>query len=129
MTLPFLSDEWFSRVDELIAAAGDLQIPAPMKAARINVTVQRAAGGTTELHLVDGMFKRGHDPAFATKLTVGEDIARKIFVDGDAPAGVQAFLEGKITVEGDLASVVAMQTVEPREPPQRLTRQIAAITQ
>jgi hypothetical protein len=129
MTLPFLSDEWFSRVDELIAAAGDLQIPAPMRAARINVTVQRAAGGTTELHLVDGMFKRGHDPAFATKLTVGEDIARKIFVDGDAPAGVQAFLEGKITVEGDLASVVAMQTVEPSEPQQRLTRQIAAITQ
>jgi hypothetical protein len=128
MALPFLSDEWFAKVDELIAAAGDLQIPAPMRAADINITVTRNAGGTTELHLLDGIFKRGHNPAFTTRLTVGEDIARKIFVEGDAPAGVQAFLEGKITVEGDLAKVVAMQTVEPSAPQMRLTRQIAAIT-
>ena len=128
MALPFLSDEWFAKVDELIGAAGDLQIPDPMRTAEINVTVTRNAGGTTELHLKDGLFKRGHDPSFTTRLTVGEDIARKIFVEGDAPAGVQAFLEGKITVEGDLAKVVAMQTVEPSQPQMRLTRQIAAIT-
>ena len=128
MALTFLSDEWFTKVDELIAAAGDLQIPEPMRTAKINVTVQRAAGGTTELHLVDGLFKRGPEASFTTKLTVGEDIARKIFVEGDAPAGVQAFLEGKIVVEGDLASVVAMQTVEPSEPQKRLTRLIASVT-
>ncbi len=128
MALPFLSDEWFTKVDELIAGAGDLQIPEPMRTAEINITVTRSAGGTTELHLEGGLFKRGHNPAFTTRLTVGEDIARKIFVEGDAPAGVQAFLEGKITVEGDLAKVVAMQTVEPSQPQMRLTRQIAAIT-
>ncbi len=127
MRLPFLSDAWFSKVDELIAAAGDLQIPEPMRTAKINVTVT-STSGNKELHLEDGLFKRGHNPAFATKLTVGEDIARKIFVEGDAPAGVQAFLEGKIQVEGDLATVVAMQTVEPSAPQQALTRQIAAIT-
>jgi hypothetical protein len=128
MALPFLSDEWFTKVDELIAAAGDLKIPEPMLAAKINITVDRTAGGAAELHLDKGLFVRGHNPAFTTKLTVGEDIARKIFVEGDAPAGVHAFLEGKIVVEGDLAAVVAMQTVEPSEPQKRLTRQIAAIT-
>lgn len=128
MALPFLSDEWFSKVDELIASAGDLKIPEPMRTAEINVTVTRDGGGTTELHLANGLFKRGHNPGFTTRLTVGEDIARKIFVEGDAPAGVQAFLEGKIQVEGDLAKVVAMQTVEPSEPQMKLTRQIAAIT-
>jgi hypothetical protein len=92
MALPFLSDEWFTKVDELIAAAGDLQIPEPMRTAEINVTVTRHAGGSTELHLKDGLFKRGHNPTFTTRLSVGEDIARKIFVEGDAPAGVQAFL-------------------------------------
>jgi hypothetical protein len=127
MRLTFLSDEWFTKVDELIAAAGDLQIPEPMRVAKVNITVT-SASGTTELHLQDGLFKRGHVQAFTTKLSVGEDIARKIFVDGDAPAGVQAFLEGKITVDGDLATVVAMQTVEPSAAQQRLSRQIAAIT-
>ena len=128
MTLPFLSDAWFTKVDELIAVAGDLQIPDAMRTAAINITVTLAAGGTTDLHLAEGLFVRGHNPAFTTKLTVPEDIARKIFVEGDAPAGVQAFLEGKIVVDGDLAMVVGMQTVEPSEPQKRLTRLIAAIT-
>ena len=127
MRYPFLSDEWFAEVDKLIAAAGDLQIPDAMKTAKVNITVT-SASGDKELAMRDGLFTRGHDSSFATKLTVGEDIARKIFVEGDAAAGVQAFLEGKIQVDGDLATVVAMQTVEPSEPQKKLTRQIAAIT-
>ena len=52
----------------------------------------------------------------------------KIFIDGDTAAGVQAFLDGSIQVAGDLARLVAMQTVDPSEPQKRLTQQIAAIT-
>jgi hypothetical protein len=127
MPYAFLSDEWFTEVDKLIAGAGDLKIPPAMKDAKVNITVT-TANGSKELAMKDGLFTRGHDPSYATKLTVNEDIARKIFVEGDAAAGVQAFLEGKIQVEGDLATVVAMQTVEPSEQQMKLTRQIAAIT-
>jgi hypothetical protein len=123
----FLSDGWFQKVDELIAAAGDLQIPAAMRAVRVNIVVTSPAG-TTELHMKDGLFTRGHQADAEAKLTLSEALARKIFVDGDATAGVQAFLAGEIQIEGDLAKVVAMQTVEPSAPQLRLTRQIAAIT-
>jgi hypothetical protein len=61
-------------------------------------------------------------------LTLTVELARRIFVDADVGAGVQAFLEGQIQVDGDLKNLVAMQTVEPSEPQKRLTRQIAAIT-
>src|SRR6188474_1483472 len=128
MRFEFLSAEWFTKVDELIAAAGDLKIPEPMRVAKVNITV-KGAKGDTQVHMSEGLFKRGHDPSFTTSLTVPEEIARKIFVHGDAAAGVQAFLEGKIVVEGDLAAVVAMQTVEPSRPQQKLATQIAAITQ
>ena len=60
--------------------------------------------------------------------TLAEDLARKIFVDGDAAAGVQAFLTGEIQVEGDFKPLVAMQTVDPSEPQQALTKRIAEIT-
>jgi putative sterol carrier protein len=123
----FLSESWFQKVDELIAAAGDLQIPAPMRAVQVNVTVTSPAG-PTELFMKDGLFTRGHRPDAEAKLTLPSEIARKILVEGDAAAGVQAFLTGEIQIEGDLAKVVAMQTVEPSEPQLRLTRQIAAIT-
>jgi len=126
MAFQFLSPAWFTKVDELIAAAGDLQIPPEMKAVEVNVTVTGATG-ETQIFLKDGMFSQGHQSA-PTTIKLSEDLARKIFVDGDAAAGVQAFLLGEMTVEGDLAKVVAMQTVEPSEPQKRLTKQIAEIT-
>jgi hypothetical protein len=127
MPYQFLSDEWFQEVDKLIAAAGDLKIPPAMKAVEVNVTVTSPTGNT-ELFMKDGLFTRGHQAGAGASLTIASDLARKIFVDGDTAAGVQAFLEGKMQVEGDLAKLVAMQTVEPSEPQKRLTKQIAAIT-
>lgn len=123
----FLSDEWFTEVDKLIAAAGDLQIPPAMKAVTVNVTVTSPTG-STELFMKDGLFTRGHQPTAEAKLTIASDLARKIFVEGDTAAGVQAFLEGKMQVEGDLPKLVAMQTVEPSEPQKQLTKRIAEIT-
>lgn len=131
MPYAFLSDEWFTKVEELVAAAGDLQIPPAMKVVEVNVTVTGsplAASGEVRLAMKEGLFTRGHRPEFATTLTLSVDLARKIFIDGDTAAGVQAFLDGSIQVAGDLAKLVAMQTVEPSEPQKRLTRQIAAIT-
>jgi hypothetical protein len=123
----FLSDAWFAKVDELVAAAGDLQIPAAMKAVEVNITVT-SPSGDVHLMMKDGLFTRGHGAGVATTLTLSVELARKIFVDGDTAAGAQAFFDGSLKVSGDLAKMVAMQTVEPSEPQKRLTRQIASIT-
>ena len=127
MALAFLSDPWFDKVEELVAEAGDLQVPAAMRDVEVNVTVTTAAG-PVKVFLKDGLFKRGHQPGVTTTLSLSDAVARKIFVDGDVGAGIQAFLSGEIQVEGDLAKVVAMQTVEPSQPQQELTRRVAAIT-
>jgi hypothetical protein len=127
MGYKFLSDEWFTKVEELVAAAGDLQIPPAMKAVEINIIVT-SPEGDSQLTMKDGLFKRGHAAGVATTLTLSAELARKIFVDGDTAAGNQAFFEGAIKVEGDFAKLVAMQTVEPSGPQKQLTRQIAAIT-
>jgi hypothetical protein len=127
MRYEFLSDEWFRKVDELIAAAGDLKIPAEMKAVEVNVTVTSPTGDK-KLFMKDGLFSLGHKSGVTTTLTLTEALARKIFIDADVGAGVQAFLAGEIQVDGDLAKIVAMQTVEPSDPQKRLTRQIAEIT-
>jgi len=127
MSYAFLSNEWFAKVDELIAAAGDLQIPAAMKAVEVNIVVTSPTGDV-QLAMKDGLFQRGHRAGVATTLTVPVELARKIFVDGDTAAGAQAFFDGTLKVEGDFAKLVAMQTVEPSAPQKRLTQQIAAMT-
>jgi hypothetical protein len=85
-------------------------------------------GGDGPLYMKHGLFYRGHQAGAPTSLKRTADLARKIFVAGDVGAGVQGFLTGEIAVEGDLAKLVAMQTVEPSEPQKQLTRAIAAIT-
>lgn len=127
MRYPFLSNEWFDKVDELIAAAGDLQIPPAMKDAELNVTI-KAGGGDVQVNLKDGLFFRGHRDGAPTSITLAEPLARRIFVDADVAAGVHAFLTGEIQVEGDLKPLVAMQTVDPSAPQMALTRRIAEIT-
>ena len=123
----FLSNEWFAKVDELIAKAGDLNIPAEMKAVEVNITVT-SPDGEKQIYLKDGLFSPGHQATATTKLTLSEALARKIFIDADAAAGVQAFLSGEMQVEGDMAKLVAMQTVEPSDQQKQLTKDIAAIT-
>ncbi len=130
MRYEFLSDAWFDKVEQMVAAAGDLQIPAAMKSVAVNVTITGTGGDTNgerKLFMKDGLFVRGHQDA-PTTLTLAVELARRIFIDADAAAGVQAFLEGQIKVDGDLAQLVAMQTVEPSEPQKQLTLQIAAVT-
>jgi hypothetical protein len=127
MRYEFLSDEWFQKVDELVAAAGDLQIPPAMKAVEVNVTVT-GKGGETKLFMKDGLFSRGHKDGARTSLTLSDALARRLFVDADTAAGVQAFLAGEIKVDGDLAGLVAMQTVQPSEPQKQLTQKIASLT-
>ena len=129
MSHAFLSDAWFATVDELVAAAGDLEIPSAMKAVEVNITVTSVdGGGDVALFMKDGLFTRGHRAGVATTLTLSAPLARKIFIDGDTAAGAQAFFDGGIRVEGDLSKLVAMQTVEPSEPQKQLSRRIAAIT-
>jgi hypothetical protein len=127
MAFAFLSSEWFAEVDKLIVAAGDLHIPAAMRAAEINVTVT-SAGGDRLVSVKDGALHEGHRPGAATSLRLDEALARKVFVEADTAAGIQAFLVGELAAEGDLKQLVAMQMEEPSAQQKALAKRIAAIT-
>lgn len=124
----FLSEPWFDEVAKLMASAGDLKLPAPMRDVKVNVTIKRASGSDVPAFVQDGVVARGHRDGADATITLDEALARKLFVEADAAAGVQAFLEGQLVVEGDLAKVVAMQTAEPSAEQKALAQRIAKIT-
>jgi len=127
MSYAFLSPEWFAEVDKLIAQAGDLQIPPAMKAAEINIIVTTGSGNKLA-RVKGGALFQGHDPNAPTQITLDEALARKVFVDADTDAGIQAFLAGELVATGDLKPLVAMQMEEPSAPQKALAKKIAAIT-
>jgi len=125
----FLSDPWFAEVQKLIIAAGDLELPEPMKAVAVNATINRRVGGDVQVFLKDGVVAQGHRDSADATITLDEVLAKKLFVEADAVAGVQAFMTGELKIEGDLAKVVRMQTAEPSAKQKALAQQIAQITE
>jgi SCP-2 sterol transfer family len=62
-------------------------------------------------------------------LTTDYGTAVKLFVDQDQAAGMQAFMSGKIKVQGDMMKMMAMQTSMPQdEAAKEIAREIKEIT-
>ena len=63
-------------------------------------------------------------------MTTDYATAKALFVDQDPAAGMQAFMAGKITVQGDMMKLMAMQTSMPAdEASQKIAEEIKAMTQ
>ncbi len=114
MGAKFLSDEWFAKVKELTEEAGDIEVPDALKNLTFNMTVTLEDGGEKQVHMHAGQFGEGHKDAPVTVI-VPADLAKKIFVDGDQQAGMQAFMSGQMRVEGDVTQLMVLQSVQPSD--------------
>ncbi len=107
---PFLSDDWFHAVHQLVQeqgtdTAGDLVI---------NLTVRETPFDSdrhVHLGVRDGRPHWGVGPVDDADLTISTDYAtaKEVFVSGDPTAGMQAFMAGKVRVQGDMAKLIAAQ--------------------
>lgn len=110
----FLSDEWIEEAKKIREEhAGDA--PAPAQKVRMNQVITEVpfGDGTINAHMdtSDGTMEMGEGHLDSPDLTVTLDYAtaKAILVDGNPQAGMQAFMAGKIKVEGDMTKLMAMQ--------------------
>ena len=107
MPNPFLSDAWLEDVKKITEeAGGGGMMPA---GAEINMVVTDGPEGDKELHVAGGAFSSGLLESAPTKLTLPYDVAKDMFINGNQQAAMQAFMSGKIKVEGDMTKLMAMQ--------------------
>jgi len=110
-TYPFLSDDWFKAVEQLVLHHG-ADAPAQTEIV-MNLTITGTPYGDREMHMGakdgKGSFGTGHVPDADVTLTTDYDTAREVFVAGDPAAGMQAFMAGKVKVQGDMAKLMAAQ--------------------
>jgi putative sterol carrier protein len=118
----FLSDGWIEAVQKITEeSAAEVQEAAAGAASgvdlKLNQTVtdvpESAGGGEKKLHMImaGGKFEWGLDhidDADATIITDYET-AKQIFVANDPQAGMQAFMAGKLRIEGDMTKLMALQ--------------------
>ena len=111
---PFLSDEWLVEARR-IREEYQGQVEVKGQLIRMNQVVTDVPFGEGVLHshidTTSGTMEidTGHLDNPDVTVELDYDTAQAIFVDGDSQAGMQAFMAGKIKVQGDMAKLVAMQ--------------------
>ena len=111
---PFLSDEWLDEARKIRAEYEGQTAPIP-HVVRMNLVVTQvpfteedvlAHMDTSSGELV---LETGHIEDQDLKVTVDYITAKAILVEGNPQAGMQAFMAGKVRVEGDMAKLMALQ--------------------
>lgn len=119
----FLTDDWFATVEKLTAAVGDLNLPPALANLAINVVVSDSTGNT-ELALDGGKIVKGVSANAKTTLNMDAETLRKVFLEFDMAAAMQAFMTGKIKVQGDMSQLMALQTAKPSQEQKNLFKQV-----
>jgi putative sterol carrier protein len=123
MSHPFLSAAWMDEARAIREkyAAEAAKVTASIRMNQVITDVPESVGsGDTIRAFMDTssgevVMELGELEAPDLTLTVDYDTARKIFVEQDQAAGMQAFMSGKIKVQGDMMKMMAMQTSMPQD--------------
>ena len=134
MSHQFLSESW-------IEAARDIRhrysgnVPAIDVVVRINVITTKVPFGegtiSAYIDTSNGSLEMELGSIEESDLTVTTDYetARKLFVEQDPTASMQAFMAGRIKVEGDITRLMVMQTSLPQtDKTEAVAAEIKAIT-
>ena len=112
-TYLFLSDEWLEEARTIREEfdGGDQPVG---HAVRMNLVITEVpfGEGSVDAHLdtTTGEMKLdvGHIDPVDLKVTLDYDIAKAILIEGNPQAGMQAFMAGKVKVEGDMGKLMAL---------------------
>ncbi|HEY9555230.1 MAG TPA: SCP2 sterol-binding domain-containing protein [Acidimicrobiales bacterium] len=131
---PFLSDEWLEAAKKIREEHSGGDSPAPAHSVRMNqvVTDVPFGDGTINAHMDTSSGEMemdlGHLDEADLTVTLDYATAKAILVDGNPQAGMQAFMAGKIKVQGDMTKMMAMQQGTPDPAQAEIAAKIQEIT-
>jgi hypothetical protein len=113
---PFLSDEWIAAAREIRARHAADEVEAPADPIRMNQVITDVPFGEgTILSYLDTssgeiVIDLGELEEPDLTVTADWETAKTVFVDQDIAAATQAFLQGRIKVQGNMMKLMMMQT-------------------
>jgi putative sterol carrier protein len=129
----FLSDEWVAEAKKIREEYKGKTPPAVL-VVKMNqvITDVPFGGGTIDAHMDTSSGEMeldlGHIEGADLKVTLDYETAKAILVDGNPQAGMQAFMAGKIKVEGDMTKLMAMQSSAMDPTAAEIAKKIQGIT-
>ena len=130
----FLTPEWVAAAKAIREEFED-QAPAPAHVVRMNQIITEVPFGDADVRAFmdtsEGTMRLDLGELDSPDLTVTVDYltAKAIIVDGNPQAGMQAFMAGKIKVQGDMTKLMAMSAGPVDPAAAEVAAKIQAITE
>ena len=130
----FLSQEWMDEARK-IRQQYEGKIPNRGHVIKMNMIVKEVpfGEGTVEAHMDtsegEPRMDQGHVENPDVTITTDYETAKSVFIDGNPQAGMQAFMAGKVQIQGDMTKLMVMQQAPPDEAAQELQEKIREITE
>jgi putative sterol carrier protein len=130
----FLSDEWIAEAKRIREEYRG-RSTGPGQAIRMNqiVTEVPFGEGTVKAHMDTSSgemeLETGHIDGADLTVTLDYATAKAVLVDGNPQAGMQAFMAGKIKVDGDMTKLLALQAMPADPTASEIARRIQEITE
>jgi putative sterol carrier protein len=131
---PFLSQEWMDEARK-VREEYKGKTPAIAHQVRMNQVITEVPFGDGTLHSHmdtssgELVMEEGHLDEVDLTVTLDYATAKAIFVEGNPQAGMQAFMAGKVKVQGDMTKLMAMQQSTPDPIAAEIQQRIQAITE
>lgn len=123
MSHPFLSPSWMEAAKAIREKYADqsTKVTTSIRMNQVITDVPDGVGSESPIKVYmdtssgDVVMELGELEGADLTVTTDYETARKLFVDQDQAAGMQAFMAGKIKVQGDMMKMMAMQTSMPQD--------------
>lgn len=123
MSHPFLSPSWMEAAKAIREKYADqsTKVTTSIRMNQVITEVPEGVGADSTIKVYmdtssgDVVMDLGELEGADLTVTTDYDTARKLFVEQDQAAGMQAFMSGKIKVQGDMMKMMAMQTSMPND--------------
>ena len=130
----FLSQEWMDEARKVREEYKGRTPPIPHQVRMNQVITEVPFGeGTLQSHMDTSsgelVMEEGHLDEVDLTVTLDYETAKAIFVEGNPQAGMQAFMAGKVKVQGDMTKLMAMQQTAPDATAAEIQERIKAITE
>ena len=133
MAYQFLTQEWIDEAKRLREEVGPPASP-PAHTVRMNQVITDVPFGDGQVKVFmdttdgDVNLDLGELENPDLTVTVDYETAKALIVDGNPQAGMQAFMAGKVKVQGDMTKLMAMQTAQPDPTAVELSQKIRDMT-
>jgi putative sterol carrier protein len=131
----FLTEEWVNEAKKIREELDTADSAAPAHVVRMNQIITEVPFGDSDINAYMDTSSGSIDMDLGAlenpDLTVTLDYAtaKAIIVDGNPQAGMQAFMQGKIKVQGDMTKLMAMTQGTPDAAAAQVAERIKEITE